>query len=114
MTRLTPAGNNAAWQEKRKVGSVLFGVGTEPFWSIEVSKADTLIFSSPEWTSPFKTRLSQKTQTKDSTVFASATDSLQVVIYPFFCNDGMSDFVYTNKITVTYKGRVFQGCGQLF
>lgn len=114
MTKLTPADNNAAWQEKRKAGAVLFGVGTEPFWSVEVSKADTLIFSSPEWTSPMKTKISQRTGTSDSTVFTSAQDSLQIAVYPFFCNDGMSDFIYTNKISVTYKGRIYQGCGQLF
>jgi uncharacterized membrane protein len=114
MTKLIPADNNAAWQEKRNAGAVLFGVGTEPFWSVEVSKADTLIFSSPEWTSPLKIKLSQKSRTSDSTVFTSAQDSMHVAVYPFFCNDGMSDFIYTNKISVTYKGRVYQGCGQLF
>lgn len=114
MTKLTPAENNVAWQEKRKAGALLFGVGTEPFWSVEVSKADTLIFSSPEWTSPLKVKLSQKSRTTDSSVFASAQDSLQVAVYPFFCNDGMSDFIYTNKISVTYKGRTYHGCGQLF
>jgi hypothetical protein len=114
MTKLIPAENNAAWKEKRKGGAVLFGVGTEPFWSVEVSKADTLIFSSPEWTSPLKVKLSQKTRTSDSTVFTSVQDSMRVAVYPFFCNDGMSDFIYTNKISVTYKGRVYEGCGQLF
>lgn len=114
MTKLTPADNNTAWQEKRKGGAVLFAVGTEPFWSIEVNKSDTLIFSSPEWTSPLKIKLSQKSRTTDSTLFGSAQDSMQVAVYPFFCNDGMSDFIYTNKISVTYKGRVYEGCGQLF
>jgi uncharacterized membrane protein len=114
MTKLTPADNNPGWQQKRKAGAVLFGVGTEPFWSVEISKADTLIFSSPEWTSPLKIKLLQKSRTGDSSVFTSVQDSMQVAVYPFFCNDGMSDFIYTNKINVTYKGRVYQGCGQLF
>ncbi len=114
MVKLASASANAAWLEKRKEGALLFAVGTEPFWSVEVSKADTLIFSSPEWTSPLKIKLSQKTQSSDSTLFTSSQDSVQLVIYPFFCNDGMSDFIYPNKVSLTYKGRVFKGCGQLF
>ena len=57
-------------------------------------------------------KLTDTNQTKDSTIYSN--DSLRVVVYPYFCNDGMSDFIYTNKVKVYYKGQAYKGCGQKF
>lgn len=114
MRKLTPAANNAVWRDKRKEGAILYGVGTEPFWSIEINRMDTLTFSSPEWASSLKVKLVSGVKSRDSTVYTAAQDSLQVIVYPFFCSDGMSDFTYTNKVKIIYKGQLYKGCGVLF
>jgi uncharacterized membrane protein len=114
LAKLTPASNNAVWMAKAKEGAILFGVGTEPFWSVEVKTRDSAILSMPDWPQPLRVRLSAINKTADSTVYSAANDSLRIAIYPYFCNDGMSDFSYTNKVTVQYKGYIYKGCGVVF
>jgi uncharacterized membrane protein len=114
LARLTPASSNAVWRNKEKEGAILYGVGNEPFWSVEVSRHDSAVLSMPEWTSPLRVKLSSTNLTKDSTVYIADDDSLRIVVLPFFCSDGMSDFAYSNRVLVTYKGRTYQGCGVSF
>jgi uncharacterized membrane protein len=40
--------------------------------------------------------------------------TLRIVIYNEFCNDGMSDNTYNNRVRIIYNGAVYQGCGILF
>lgn len=114
LEKLTPASMNAVWRAKEKEGAVLYGIGTEPFWSVEVSKHDSAVLSMPEWTAPLRVKLSSTSLTKDSTVYLAASDSLHIVVFPYFCSDGMSDFTYSNKVTVRYKGQIYKGCGISF
>jgi len=114
LTKLIPASNNKVWMDKKQQGVVLFAVGTEPFWSVEVNKRDSIILSMPDWTEPLRVKLSTKQKSGIGTVYKSTSDSLQVTVYPYFCSDGMSDFTYTNKITVQYRGKTYQGCGLKF
>jgi uncharacterized membrane protein len=114
LVKLTPASTNAVWRDKAKQGAILFGVGTEPFWSIEVNKHDSAVLSMPEWTAPLKVKLSSTSLGQDSTVYIAASDSLRIVVSSYFCSDGMSDFTYSNKVTVYYKGKTYQGCGLSF
>ena len=111
MTKLTPAATNPVWQTKKNEGAKLYGIGTEPFWSVEVSKEDSIILSMPDWPQPLRTKLTGASKEAAGLVFTAADDSLTVNVLPYFCNDGMSDFVYTNKITVAYKGKTYKGCG---
>lgn len=114
MTELTPAGSNAVWQTKKKEGSVFYSVGTEPFWSVEIDKKNFITVSMPDFTTPLKVKFKDRVKTKDSTVYSAPADSLRLVVYPNFCNDGMSDFIYTSKVRFTYNGRRFEGCGVAF
>ena len=114
MTKLTPASANPVWQDMKKGGAVLYGVGTEPFWSVEVKKQDSIILSMPEWTAPLRVKFSSAKKENKNTIYTAETDSLQVTVSPYFCSDGMSDFIYSNKITIIYKGRTFEGCGVVF
>jgi len=114
LAKLSPATANPVWRNKEKQGVILFGVGNEPFWSVEVSRHDSAVLSMPEWTSPLRVKLSSTNLTKDSTVYTADEDSLRIVVLPYFCSDGMSDFTYSNKVSVTYKGHVYQGCGVNF
>jgi len=114
MAKLTPASNNPLWREKSKEGAILYGIGTEPFWSVEVKKKDSVILSMASWNQPVMVKLSATNKTNDSTEYISTTDSLRITAYPYFCNDGMSDFTYPNKVTINYKGSILNGCGVIF
>ena len=114
LTKLTPASTNKVWVDKKATGTILFAVGTEPFWSVEINKRDSIIVSMPDWTEPLRAKISAVDQQKSGTVYHSTADSLRVTISPYFCSDGMSDFIYSNKVTVNHKGKTYQGCGMKF
>jgi uncharacterized membrane protein len=114
LAKLSPASSNPVWREKEKQGVILYGVGNEPFWSIEVSRHDSAVLSMPDWTSPLRVKLSSTNLNRDSTVYLADDDSLRIVVFAYFCSDGMSDFTYSNKVSVIYKGRTYHGCGVSF
>lgn len=114
LTKLLPVADNPALQAKKKEGAVLFGVGTEPFWSVEVTRQDSIVLSVPDWPAPLRTKITAARRGRDSSVYTAAADSLQVTVFPYFCSDGMSDFTYPNKIVVQRKGLTLQGCGMLY
>jgi len=111
LSKLTPASANKVWMDKKNAGAVLFAVGTEPFWSVEINKRDSIIVSMPDWTEPLRVKISAVNQQRNETVYQTTSDSLRVIISPYFCSDGMSDFIYTNKITLHHGGKIYQGCG---
>lgn len=112
MEKLTSVRVNDFWQNKKAEGASLYGVGTEPFWSVELTRQDSLVVTMPDWNAPLRLKANRASATADSTVFTAAGDSVRVVVYPFFCSDGMSDFLYTQKIRLVYKGQTYSGCGE--
>lgn len=112
LQKLQPVEMNKAWQDKKSEGSVLYAVGNEPFWSIELTKADSLVLNMPDWNEPLQFPLSAIEVSKDSTVYTSATDSVKIIVYPYFCTDGMSDFLYSQKVKLVYHGQIYKGCGE--
>lgn len=114
LTKQTPATANKVWMDKKNTGTILFGVGTEPFWSVEVNKRDSIILSMPDWTQPLRVKISNKNNEKNKIVYSAGSDSLEVIVHPYFCSDGMSDFTYSNKVTVTHRGKTYNGCGMTY
>lgn len=114
MQKLTPVAARNVWQEKKGAGAVLYAIGTEPFWSAEITKEDTLVVNMPDWSTPLRVKVAGASATADSTLYATVNDSLQLTVYPLFCSDGMSDFLYTKRIRMVYKGQTYRGCGELF
>lgn len=114
LARLTSVIQNPAWQDRRKAGDVLFGTGTEPFWSVQITGQDSLVLSMPDWPAPLRTKITSKTKEGSRRVYTAESDSLTVTVLPYFCNDGMSDFIYTRKMAITYRGKSYTGCGELF
>lgn len=113
METLSPVVVNEIWQAKKKEGTQLYGVGNEPFWSVEVTGKDSVVLNMPEWTAPLSLKLAAAAPAKDSTVYTAENDSLSVTVYPLFCNDGMSDFLYTRRVKVVYRGQTYRGCGEV-
>jgi len=56
MTQLSPAAANETWQTKKKEGMLVYGVGNEPFWSVEVSDKDSMVLSMPDWKAPLSVK----------------------------------------------------------
>jgi uncharacterized membrane protein len=103
------------WLKKKKEGIIFSGVGNEPFWSIQYLQ-DSLEFSMADWSQPVHLKINQTLSTADSISYVAQSDSnqLTVTVYPYFCSDGMSDFIYRNKIRVQFNNQVYHGCGVKF
>ena len=108
MQKLSSILDNNVWRNKGKEGAEFFGVGNEPFWSIEIDEQKAVNFQLADWSAPV--------QNADSLVYQLASDSanVKVVILNQFCNDGMSDNIYDNKVKVTYNNQTYNGCGILY
>jgi uncharacterized membrane protein len=116
MAHLTDVMDSKAWRDREQQGVKIFAVGNEPFWSAEFTSKDTISFSLADWSHPIKFHLSSTQKNGDSTSYIAANDSSQIrlTVLPFFCTDGMSEFVYRNRISVAYKTQVYEGCGTVF
>jgi len=113
---LTDASKIGAWSKKADLGVSVLGIGNEPFWSIEIMRQDSISFTLPEWKQPLILKISSTSSNSDSVAYVAKNDStnLRVTILPFFCSDGMSDYVYRNKMRVWYNDQVFEGCGVVY
>lgn len=116
MKRLQDALENIAWRNKGKQGIAMFGIGTEPFWNVELDKRDSLSFLLSEWDSPVKLKANSVFNTKDSVGYSAQNDSvsLKITVYPHFCSDGMSDFTYRKKIKVQFNQQTYFGCATTY
>lgn len=116
MHHLQDALENIALKNKDKDGIVLFATGNEPFWKIELNNKDSLSFLLPEWERPVKIKAEPSFTKSDSIGYAAKNDSVQirVAIFPHFCMDGMSNYVYPNKVHVQYNQKLYTGCGILY
>lgn len=107
---------NSVWLKKKNEGLVLFGIGNEPFWNVSVSNKDSITFLQSEWTHPLTLKIDSSKLTTSEKTFIAQEDSLQLrlTVYHQFCSDGMSDYVYRNRIRLQYNTQVFNGCGILY
>lgn len=104
---------NPSWKQKQSEGIDFIGVGNEPFWSLEIDNEKMVLFKLADWKKPVIVPIEKPTVTKDSTVYNFITEGkpLRIIVYPQFCSDGMSDFLYQYKVSVNYRGTVYKGCG---
>jgi uncharacterized membrane protein len=116
MQHLQEALQNTAWDNKGKQGIIVSGVGNEPFWNVELDKKDSISFTLAEWNHPLRLKIDSSFNNKDGVAYMAHHDSVQVVvtIFPQFCSDGMSDFIYRNKVKVQYNQQVYTGCGVVY
>ncbi len=107
---------NPSWKQKQSEGIDFIGVGNEPFWSLEIDNEKMISFKLADWKKPVVVASQKPTITKDSTLYMLSSQGmpLRVIIYPQFCSDGMSDFLYQYKVAVSFKGSTYKGCGVMF
>ena len=113
MKPMQDAVQNTAWKNKNRQGVTFYGIGTEPFWNIELNNKDSISFSISEWNQPIRFKIDSFFNNNDSVSYTARTDSVQirVTIFPHFCSDGMSDFIYRNRVKVHYNQQIYNGCG---
>lgn len=106
---------NPSWKQKQNEGVDFIGVGNEPFWSLEIDNEKLILFKLADWKKPLIVPIEKPSVAIDSTVYdlLSQRNSLRITVYPQFCSDGMSDFLYQYKVAVTFKGNTYKGCGAM-
>lgn len=116
MRHLPYALENDTWSKKRMEGLEFYGVGNEPFWNIEIDEQKAISFRLADWPRTLRLKPVMPSVSPDSTLYTAVNDTarLQVVIYPTFCNDGMSDYQYSHSVKVAYNGQVYRGCGIMY
>jgi uncharacterized membrane protein len=115
LTKLPEISQNNTWKQRAGSGIVFFGVGNEPFWNIEVT-SDSLFLKLADGDQQYRMKITTTSGSKDSYSLIGTNDSSQVIltILPFFCSDGMSDYIYPQEIRVEYAQQVFKGCGMRY
>jgi uncharacterized membrane protein len=116
MRSMQDAKQNVAWRNKGREGVVVFGVGNEPFWNLTYTNKDSISFLLLQWDQPLTMKVNSSFTTSDSSGYIAQNDStqLRVTFYPCFCSDGMSDFIYRNKVRVQYNQQLYSGCGIVY
>lgn len=113
LSRNSIGADNIAWMEKKAAGIDFFALGNEPFWLMEIDKEKQISFlqidSSQPAVFPYVEALQQNGQYIFNTM--RGADSMQIVITPQFCSDGMSDNWYEYKVDLKYNGNAYGGCG---
>ncbi len=113
LTKRKLALTNPLWNKKRSEGIDFAGLGNEPFWNLEIDNEKFIFFKLADWKKPLIVPVERPHITKDSTFYKIKTDTTKwtITIFPQFCNDGMSDYLYQYKVNVDYKGTLYKGCG---
>lgn len=116
LQKISSAEQNDVWKKKGGQGLEFFGIGTEPFWNIEVDEQRYIDLHLAEWEKPMRFKPSRRITSGDSIVYNTSNDTatLSITIYNRFCSDGMSDYLYPNRVRIIFGNRVFDGCGLVY
>jgi len=103
----------SVWREARRRGVVFRGLGQEPGWHLEV-RADSLRFVGDYGERTMRVPRSSVTVDRSEEQTAYRSESLDVLIAPEPCTDGMSGAHFERTVTVTVEGDTYRGCGRFF
>jgi uncharacterized membrane protein len=107
------APENPAWKQKKSEGIDIIGIGSDPFWNVEIDNEKLILFKLAAAEKPVIVPIEKPTVTRDSVVYSVVTDGgtpLKISISPRFCNDGIGDHLYEYRMNVWYKGIQYKGC----
>ena len=107
-------GEVSPWDEARSRGVVFRGLGTEPFWSLEVAggAAPSMQLALDMGERPLT--VAQATPLPARAGFEGVADdgsAVELRITRGDCSDGMSDQTYPASIALTVAAETFAGCG---
>lgn len=107
------AGSNPVWNKKRLAGVDFVAMGNEPFWNLEIKYEKSILFKLVDWEKPLLTGIKKPFINKDSTIYKlkSDTSKWSITIFPEFCNDGMSNYLYQYRVNIKFNGLLYKGCG---
>ncbi|MEO5646907.1 MAG: copper resistance protein NlpE N-terminal domain-containing protein [Chitinophagaceae bacterium] len=114
MKKASAASDNVEWKKKGAEGIEFMAIGTEPFWNLEIDQEKFILFRLADWKKPLIIPIESPVIKKDSTVYtlkAENGSTLRIAIYPQFGSDGMSDYLYDQKVEARYMDQVFRGTG---
>ena len=107
------APENPSWKQKKSEGIDIVGIGSDPFWNVEIDDRKFILFKLATVEKPVIVPIEKPSVTKDSMVYSIVTEAgtpLKISISPRFCNDGISDHLYEYRMNVWYKGQQYKGC----
>ncbi len=113
LTKRKLAINNPVWEKKKLEGIDFAAIGNEPFWSLDIDFKKSISFKLADWKKPVITAIVKPIMSKDSTIYKLKSDTTlwTIIVYSQFCSDGMSDYLYQNKVNVKFNGILYKGCG---
>lgn len=105
--------DNIAWMEKKAAGIDFFALGNEPFWLMEIDQDKQISFLRVDSSAPTVFAYVPAVLQNGQYIYNVQKDSatMQIVIKPEFCSDGMSDNWYEFRVEARYNGVSYVGCG---
>lgn len=94
-------------------GFTFIASGNEPFWSVQVTDKEYVIYQTPQIrkSGELDQRQFDPSSTELIAQFGSG-ENLQLSITDEFCQDTMSGFLFSRTVTLQYEGREERGCGR--
>lgn len=113
LSRKIIGADNIAWMEKKAAGIDFFALGNEPFWLMEIDRDKQISFLRVDSSAPTVFPYAAAAQQNGQYIYNVQKDSasIQIIITPQFCTDGMSDNWYEFKVEAKYNGIMYMGCG---
>lgn len=112
--RTDKAGADDAFAAKRAAGIDFVGLGTEPFWSLELDFEKQFRFVHMSGDSlALPAVAGQEKNGAWHYETKSGASSLDIQIRKEVCSDGMSDREYDYAVTIRANGQEYKGCGIL-
>lgn len=113
LRKSNPSETNSAWKKKKESGIDFLGIGTEPFWSLNIDNEKQVSFQMADWAKPVNFEYSKPVVSGYSQVYElkDGSSSIKITIDRTYCSDGMSDNWYEYAVKVEHGGMVYKGCG---
>jgi uncharacterized membrane protein/heat shock protein HslJ len=96
-------------------GIDIVAFGAEPSWSLDVHHKNAIQFSIPGLSAPIAFSPVAPILAGDSIIYniISSNEKMRIVLSPGFCSDGISENLYDYKVSVSFRGNSYSGCGAI-
>lgn len=101
--------------EKFLEGLDVVAFGTDATWSLDITHNKAIQFSVPGMEAPVAFSPVVPKLSGDSLVYTvvTAEDKMQIVFTPGYCGDNTSENIYDYKVTISFRGKTYSGCGAI-